>query len=68
MGRQIGRDEMKKMMLKACQRCGGDLLLDASDREGQTMVCLQCGVEVPLRRVMLQQRALRAAAPMPKAA
>jgi hypothetical protein len=37
--------------LRGCRRCGGDLLPDRSDREGLTMSCLQCGVEVRLRPV-----------------
>jgi hypothetical protein len=37
-----------KMMLKGCRRCGGDLMPDGSDREGRTMSCLQCGLEVRL--------------------
>jgi hypothetical protein len=32
-----------KALLKACARCRGDLLMDASDRECRTYVCLQCG-------------------------
>lgn len=35
-----------KMMLKGCRRCGGDLMPDRSDRDGLTMYCLQCGIEV----------------------
>jgi hypothetical protein len=35
-----------KMRLKACPRCQGDLLPDASDRDGRTYICLQCGVEI----------------------
>ncbi len=37
-----------KMLLKGCRRCGGDLMADQSDREQQTMGCLQCGLEVRL--------------------
>lgn len=33
------------MRLKGCRRCGGDLMPDGSDREGRTLVCLQCGAE-----------------------
>jgi uncharacterized protein YbaR (Trm112 family) len=32
-----------KALLKACPRCRGDLLIDASDRERHTYACLQCG-------------------------
>ena len=38
-----------KMRLKGCRRCGGDLMPDSSDRDGVTMSCLQCGLEVTLR-------------------
>ena len=40
-----------KMMLKGCRRCKGDLMPDRSDRDGLTMTCLQCGLEVRFRRV-----------------
>jgi hypothetical protein len=40
-----------KMMLKGCRRCKGDLMPDGSDRDGLTMTCLQCGLEVRFRRV-----------------
>jgi hypothetical protein len=50
---------MKKMKLKGCDRCGGDLFLDESDRESSTMVCLQCGAEFTSRsadtRVLLRR-------------
>lgn len=32
-----------KMILKGCSRCGGDLLPDRWDLEGQDMCCVQCG-------------------------
>jgi hypothetical protein len=59
---------VKKMLLKACERCRGDLYPDGSDRTGQTLVCLQCGVEIPLRRVLLRKMALQTVAAAPKAA
>ncbi len=37
-------------MLKACPRCRGDLLIDASDRERRTYVCLLCGARAEQRR------------------
>lgn len=40
-----------KMRLKGCRRCGGDLFPDQSDRQGVTMSCLQCGLEVRFRIV-----------------
>jgi hypothetical protein len=43
------------IQLKGCSRCGGDLFPDASDRSGETMVCLQCGVEVPVARAIMRQ-------------
>ncbi len=36
-------------LLKACPRCRGDLLIDASDRERRTYACLQCGVRAERR-------------------
>jgi RNase P subunit RPR2 len=40
-----------KMMLKGCRRCKGDLMPDGTDRDGLTMTCLQCGLEVRFRAV-----------------
>lgn len=40
-----------KMRLKGCRRCGGDMFPDGSDREGRTLTCLQCGLEVRFRIV-----------------
>ena len=34
-----------KVMLKACARCGGDLLRSRPDPETETLTCLQCGAE-----------------------
>jgi hypothetical protein len=34
-----------KVMLKACARCGGDLLRSRPDSETETLTCLQCGAE-----------------------
>jgi ribosomal protein S27AE len=31
------------MLLKACPRCGGDLMADPWDETGKTMTCIQCG-------------------------
>jgi hypothetical protein len=39
-----------KALLKACPRCRGDLLIEASDRERRTNACLQCGVRAERRR------------------
>jgi uncharacterized Zn finger protein (UPF0148 family) len=35
-----------KMVLKGCHRCGGDLFPDGEDRDGRTLYCLQCGLNV----------------------
>jgi hypothetical protein len=40
-----------KMRLKGCRRCGGDMFPDGTDREGRTLTCLQCGLEVRFRVV-----------------
>ncbi|MBI5289167.1 MAG: hypothetical protein HY873_09375 [Chloroflexi bacterium] len=61
-----------RMRLKGCRRCGGDLMPDRSDREGLTMACLQCGLEVRLRPVSRSFTLTRlrpaAAASQPRAA
>jgi hypothetical protein len=40
-----------KVRLRACERCGGDLVPDRWDRYGQTLTCLQCGFDVTLSRL-----------------
>jgi hypothetical protein len=47
--------------LKGCVRCGGDLFPDRSDREGKTLICLQCGVEVPVAASVLERLVAEAA-------
>jgi len=34
-----------KVMLKACTRCGGDLMRARTDPDTETVTCLQCGFE-----------------------
>jgi len=34
-----------KVLLKACARCGGDLMRSRPDAETETLTCLQCGAE-----------------------
>ena len=34
-----------KVLLKACTRCGGDLMRSRPDAETETLTCLQCGAE-----------------------
>ena len=34
-----------KVYMKACARCGGDLLRSRPDPETETLTCLQCGAE-----------------------
>lgn len=51
--------------LKGCGRCGGDLFPDRTDREGRTLVCLQCGLEEPL---VFSRQLAAAAAPVVTAA
>jgi hypothetical protein len=34
-----------KVLLKACARCGGDLMRSRPDSETETLTCLQCGAE-----------------------
>ena len=40
---------------KGCARCGGDLVPDPWDRDGRTLVCLQCGVEVPVSYALIRR-------------
>lgn len=55
---------MNQMKLKGCNRCGGDLFPDQSDREGRTLTCLQCGSEVTLRSVFARPAPTAALAPV----
>ena len=32
-----------KLILKGCQRCGGDLMPDYSERDEVALSCVQCG-------------------------
>ena len=34
-----------KVLLKACARCGGDLMRSRPASETETLTCLQCGAE-----------------------
>ena len=44
------------IIFKACERCGGDLALDAWDPSDRTYVCLQCGREAPAFSFLKQSR------------
>jgi hypothetical protein len=46
-----------KLILKGCPRCGGDLMPDRWDLDGQDMCCVQCGHAAPT--AILRQRALQ---------
>jgi hypothetical protein len=35
-----------KLILKGCPRCGGDLMPDRWDLDGEDMCCVQCGHSV----------------------
>jgi hypothetical protein len=48
---------LKKHLFKACQRCGGDLVLDPEAnfealRGSTEYVCLQCGRSTTLRAIL----------------
>ncbi|HWC30023.1 MAG TPA: hypothetical protein VG845_08085 [Dehalococcoidia bacterium] len=50
---------LRSHLYKACQRCGGDLMLDRDvdygDRHATiSYVCLQCGRHTPLRALLPQ--------------
>jgi uncharacterized Zn finger protein (UPF0148 family) len=39
------------MILKACNRCGGDLVRDSWDWQDGSLICLQCGSTIPMTAV-----------------
>ena len=39
-----------KLRLRACRRCGGDLIPDDSDPYTRIFICLQCGSELVVGR------------------
>ena len=49
----ITGEAVKTHLYKACQRCGGDLVLDREEGygapDGSDYVCLQCGRHTPLQ-------------------
>jgi hypothetical protein len=55
-----------KLILKGCPRCGGDLMPDRWDLEGEDLCCVQCGHAAPaalLRRAAVPQVRLAAMNP-----
>lgn len=54
-----------KLILKGCPRCGGDLMPDRWDLDGQDLCCVQCGHVAPaalIRHVAVPQAQLRTVA------
>jgi hypothetical protein len=49
------------IILKACGRCGGDLVPDRWDSLDGTLTCLQCGGSTPLEAVSRRRPAVATA-------